>query len=395
MNGDELLNILSDIDPELVCSAENAAGTPRRTILRYCAACLVLIAAAALVLLAPTRRSSPQDTLPQLSIPADSFGGMGMEALMLRDISDISDSNPWTPDARLKTLPVYKNLAYSGAPGLPLYLSGDEMEARAEKVLQALCPSESAFITRSIDRESGMETSVTASTDSYRVDIDSRGRIFIRFASPVPLPEGYSLSSSACSARDAVRTIYYILEEYSDFLGFSSPEASTWADYHFDGQQNRRFSAYDSAGSLEQRILSFNFALASFGSDVWDEDTLGSISFGNLLDSAEKLGDYPIISAEDARALLLDGCFITTVPADYLDGGTISAGNIAKTELIYRSGYLDEIFMPYYRFYVKLTDTKKYSVDQADGLSAYGAFYVPAVDAAFISEMPVWNGYFN
>ena len=30
-----------------------------------------------------------------------------------------------------------------------------------------------------------------------------------------------------------------------------------------------------------------------------------------------------------------------------------------------------------------------------DGLKAYGAYYVPAVESAYISDMPVWDGSFN
>ncbi len=48
--------------------------------------------------------------------------------------------------------------------------------------------------------------------------------------------------------------------------------------------------------------------------------------------------------------------------------------------------------MPYYRFYVKLTD---YSTDMAEGLICYGAYYVPAVSGEYLSDFPVWGGRFN
>ena len=59
---------------------------------------------------------------------------------------------------------------------------------------------------------------------------------------------------------------------------------------------------------------------------------------GDLLTAAEKVGDYPLIDAETARCLLLNGDYITTVPSEYLRDGTITEPQIAKTELVYRTG---------------------------------------------------------
>ena len=99
-----------------------------------------------------------------------------------------------------------------------------------------------------------------------------------------------------------------------------------------------------------------------------------------------------MIDAETARCLLLNGDYITTVPSEYLRDGTITEPQIAKTELVYRTGNTEELFMPYYRFYVKLTD---YSTDMAEGLICYGAYYVPAVSGEYLSDFPVWGGRFN
>ena len=46
--------------------------------------------------------------------------------------------------------------------------------------------------------------------------------------------------------------------------------------------------------------------------------------------------------------------------------------------------------MPYYRFYVELPEQ-----EQEDGLKDYGAYYVPAVLAEYLTNKPVWNGDFN
>ena len=100
---------------------------------------------------------------------------------------------------------------------------------------------------------------------------------------------------------------------------------------------------------------------------------------------SDKVGDYPIISAEEATDLLLNGNYITTVPCS-MPGQEYIAG----VDLVYRSGKYEEYFMPYYRFYVELPEQ-----EQEDGLKDYGAYYIPAVLAEYLTNMPVWNGDFN
>ncbi len=97
------------------------------------------------------------------------------------------------------------------------------------------------------------------------------------------------------------------------------------------------------------------------------------------------MGDYPIISAEEAKKLLLNKNYITTVPNEFP-----GESYIAKTELVYRTGAHEKYFMPYYRFYVELP-----AAEREGGMKTYGAYYVPAVLGSYISNMPVWDGSFN
>lgn len=147
---------------------------------------------------------------------------------------------------------------------------------------------------------------------------------------------------------------------------------------------------YDGSGSLTQQILNYHFNNISFLPD--DNGNLFVIWLGNLLTGAQKLGNYPLISADVARNLLLNGDFITTVPSDYLLDETITEAQIAKTELVYRTGNTNELFMPYYRFYVELTN---FDAGTEAGLTCYGFYYVPAVSGEYLSDFPVWDGQFN
>lgn len=64
---------------------------------------------------------------------------------------------------------------------------------------------------------------------------------------------------------------------------------------------------------------------------------------------------------------------------------------IAKAELVYRSGPLEEMLIPYYRFYVLLPEEEL----SGEGLKSYGAYYVPAIEDEYIENMPVYDGHFN
>ena len=94
-----------------------------------------------------------------------------------------------------------------------------------------------------------------------------------------------------------------------------------------------------------------------------------------------------------AQELLLRGDYITTVPKEYLEDDIVKKEFIAKVELVYRTASYDEVYMPYYRFYVELTERKAPNV--AEGLKSFGAFYVPAVCGEYLVNFPVWEGQFN
>ena len=111
---------------------------------------------------------------------------------------------------------------------------------------------------------------------------------------------------------------------------------------------------------------------------------------GDVEAEVEKLGDYPLISVAEAKEKLLDGQYQTSVPVP-MPGEKY----IAKVELVYRSGPKEETLLPYYRFYVELQDGNGWQMTQSNGLKTYGAYYVPAIQDDYISNLSTYNGYFN
>ena len=68
---------------------------------------------------------------------------------------------------------------------------------------------------------------------------------------------------------------------------------------------------------------------------------------------------------------------------------------IKKVELVYRTGDMEEYYLPYYRFLVELPEEENSEIESEHGLKNYGAYYVPAVESSYLTNMPVWDGGFN
>ena len=153
-------------------------------------------------------------------------------------------------------------------------------------------------------------------------------------------------------------------------------------DYNIYSQQSFSIEFFDAADHDIEQIINYNFNRVAFYCDDNGKLFLARVFQPDL---SKKMGDYPIISSGKAKELLLNGNYLSTVPYEFP-----SAEFIKKVELIYRTGGYEAYYMPYYRFYVELPEA-----EHENGLKDYGAFYVPAVEGTYISNMPTWDGSFN
>ncbi len=416
VNEKRILTALGEIDDQYIEEAEDIKKPHIKSSFPMIAAAALIAAVALFAFLrllpagpdAPGTKNSADPAsdgpssasgLPLLTARFDTETGMGFEGMMYYDISEAENGNPWTEEQALSSLPVYRNRACTDMGGITVFLNEDEMSDLAARTADALAASiENTTYQRISDITEqppagydGTEAySLTAETALGEITVYGNGQIRIFFSEPVTLPEEYRFTSSETTDDEAGEILRYLTGRYQALCAFDQPAYCTGGDYTYSGERIRFYQAYDSSGDLTQQILNYNFNNISFSPD--DDGNLFIIWSGDLLTAAEKIDDYPLIDAETARCLLLNGDYITTVPSEYLRDGTITEPQIAKTELVYRTGNTEELFMPYYRFYVKLTD---YSTDMAEGLICYGAYYVPAVSGEYLSDFPVWGGRFN
>ena len=445
MRGDEFLEKMELIDPAFVTAA---AEPPKRKNHRGAwvrwgavAACLCAVAAIAFAALRPNDRqpdgphlataaptteatSAPTEaaeeptektteatpehqpdsvSLQTITVP-DLYAGFGYEGFTVYDLTEYRRGNPWSPDMELTTLPVYRNGAYDPLRiGMPRGFTEEEMKAQLERYADMFGLTILSTETRweEIYTENRqIAIGVEAQTDNGELGIVASGN-----ASYTPpreqarLPEGYRFTYSSTTDEEATKTLAYLTELYSDVLGLVQPVAVTRGDYNYDGKFNRSYFIYDGAGTAEEVILNYNFCRVGFASDEYsdakddpEKSEAGSLQYlsqSNTMLLAEKLGDYPIISADEARELLLAGYGQSSVPPDIT---TPMAENVEHVELVYRTGPMEEVLLPYYRFDVRLPDDPDCGSEL--GLKSYGVYYVPAVAAEYLTDMPTYDGWF-
>lgn len=327
--------------------------------------------------------------LPILEYIESDATAYGFEGYLAYDISELENGNPWNEKMVFEALPVFKNNSFNE---VGIAYPGIGEEAMLKK-LNSITGGEHGEIEYSHvgDYSSGtgipddFVDRIKADFGNNTIEIQSNGSVVVTYNGfeGEELPDDISFTYTETSEGDAYRTISYICQNYCDFLDKGNTTFVTSGDYTFDGEFSRNYRIYDFSGDEISDMLNFSFNEVQLAPN--DEGKLMLIRINDKLSCAEKIGDYPIISTEEAKDMLFDGGYLTTVPYE-MPGKKY----IAKAELIYRSGIGENIWMPYYRFLVELPE-----MAQENGLKNFGAYYVPAVEAKYITGLPLWNGSFN
>lgn len=355
------------------------------------------------------------------------FRGEGFEGYVLTDISELKSAAPWTEDAELKTLPVFHNVYATTAQypedirkreHLPL-LEGkratvEEMEALARSIADGfgvavesvkVDPTEEYLaavkeklekVGDALSEEDTLPTRVTLiCSGDIEIMADTTLEARIEFKTPVSLPAEYQFNDHS-SYEEMAAAGEYLVKEYERLLHMEKPVLNvTGGDRNIYGEQSFTCYVYEGAGDLTQQMLNYHFNTVRFSPD--DDGKLWLIDFTNY-DLSEKLGDYPILTLEDARSKLIEGKYITSSSTKFP-----GQEYIAKSELIYM-GSGDITIMPYYRFYVDISMDETWKLPDIDNnavipegktLKRYTAYYVPAVQEEYIKDMLAWDGNFN
>ena len=427
MNANDLFRAIGGVEESLVCAAmEERVAPPVKKWLPI-ALCAVFAGAAvctgalwwtrstiqtehsrpstaAVTSSEVSTQSAEEVKLPLLEIPDSVSDGMGFEGYMAYDISELVSANPWTEEMELSTLPVFRNpITYTTKHHILTGADFDKMRAFLLEIASRLgLDEDSLTITDNAPDEEEiqkskekMEIAGTSVPDEYyaptiligkangiQIEVDAFLTADISFEPAVSLPDSLEFSHYA-SYEQISAVAEYLLETYPALIGAQNPQTNiSGGEYDLYRQQKYSISFFDANGTDTDRILHYNFNETAFYCDDDGKLFLARVHYPDLSD---KIGDYPIISVEEAEKLLESCNYITSVPYE-MPGSEY----IKKAELIYRTGTQESYYMPYYRFYVELPEE-----ENEDGMKTYGAYYVPAVSGEYLANMPVWDGSFH
>lgn len=314
------------------------------------------------------------------------YGGNGVEILYAYAPDEIGNDNPWNGNMEISELPVYKNLIYSDHSYLNSYLEEAEIKDIIEDTAGRLGLSAEGRLMASpwyiganedvLYSVKGVYRGDKYGVDQIGIEVNTTGEIKVDFGSGdtdgYKLPDGLSLDGGD-SQRAALE---YVAESFKELFGYENPTVNidrTGRSGSGEMTLNELY-IYDGAKDNAENILNFSLNRARVSGSG---DRLETIWLHNKLDYAAFVGDYPIISPEEATKLLTEGRFYGSFTENIVQNGKLSEDVIVSAELIYRSN--DNYYLPFYRFCVK--------TENGEGdMNGYGALYVPAVEEMYLVE---------
>jgi len=190
------------------------------------------------------------------------------------------------------------------------------------------------------------------------------------------LPDGYSLKEDA-DIETEIKTVRYLAEKYSDELGYTDYELDVTHDYSIY-EPYYFVKLYEGSDNAFDAIMNYNFKDSFFYYDSLEDKIVLSTS---NIDHYACIGFYPVITADTAREMLLDGKYSTSVPEIVCLKDGMTEDRVKHVELVYHANY-DGMQIPYYRFLVELDENKN-----MPGINHYGTFYVPAISPEYLEGM--------
>jgi hypothetical protein len=408
MNIEKFTDALGEVDDKYVTEALSYKKSKRgrKYIFTFAAAaCILLVVAAGDRFLTPEQEAP---VLPKAGAtePGSTSDKSLLPGIWLYSFEEFENGSPWNSNADLETLPVYRNLSYHRA-GTPIGLSEDELEKRFASAAKALgldFQSREAITETYPDYLNDMKetegvTTITGTTGDTTLTVYANGLTEIEYTEPLYLPEKYDFTCGSTSDEEAVEALKYLYDEYSDLLGYENPVYYSTKEYGIghdyadedDTVTNsypvsiRNYHVYDDSGTMEDKILNHDFRYTDFIPD--ENGKLQYIRIYDGLSTAEKLGDYPLISPDDARDKLEKGEYICQYdPAG--EAEKIVPDDIKGVYLEYLYTVTEEYYLPYYVFYV---DDGEWDF----GLHSYVQYFIPAIPDEYLEGITVYDGHIN
>ncbi len=422
MTNMELCRSLQYLSDEIISEADvgrsESVARPKRGFIKYAAlaACAVIAVSAAVYVLkngdihveppdeitTQTSVSEPADDsplapvsfddLPKITLPSGG-DGCGSYGIFANDISEIVGSSSLEDGEVPPTLPVYRN-ATKWYGFYPEHTDYDKMVATLKEY--------AAFWGLDSDNLEIKPDFTHAPSDGDNIDLDE---LFTEvWGIPVPQgvyePEAIEATQNGITVRvigeyqvtvwlneklseeymldtyeNALKTAEYLKEKYADKIGIENSEVSiSGGERNVYGETvGYEISFYTEGEDSLESFLNHSFR------DVRFSCVDGKITVMYDIKNLDNvLGDYPTITAEEAKELFKQGKYIDASPEDGYD-----AENIVKTELVYLAGKTSEYYIPCYKMYVYVLGAP---IEAESDMHLYDVCYVPAIEPRFIDD---------
>jgi len=285
------------------------------------------------------------------------------------EIENLNIGNPWYPGGIVRTLPIYLSSS--------LDKPGTEQALAAKQALRSL------GIWESLQKPDHFQFhyrfsngSLSARTTGYTISFNEKP-----FSLPWYLPDDTDGENTFSQLKELGN---YLGCKFSIKLGMERPIACF--AYSRDGYNNQ-ISTYAGKNSLRDRIVSYHFdridyRISEFGSGFH----ISRISPQWL----KKVGDYPIISLDQAQTMLENGVFLHDFLYTFRSAELFpkepapSREEVVYTTLLYDTNHYN-VTLPFYLFYAPSQFESKNSE------TLYRVYYVPAIDLSYIENPEIFG----
>ena len=313
MKPEDLFCALGEIDDRLVDSAKSGKKRNyKKTAFKWVvgiAACLCLVMTASYardIIIRDTLKLTPLDITSIVFEPV----GLGYEGTDDLSLEKSDNINPWTKNANIKELPVYKNLRYNDGKLSQRYYSAEDLKKQTEDFAKYL----------------GLDI-----IGGEVVDGEEKGEVY----NYILQSKQGQVSTNGTGFSFAIKKGYeHLLEKHMAYCCRDKTEvvSGVYRTYSVDDELlNEKRRSYYKSGDVTDDIVAFNLQ-SHYESK--GENYISSIS-DDCISSSVRLGEYPIITWRKAQKKLLKGEYLNSLDERQVAGGKLTEKVIADVDLIY------------------------------------------------------------
>lgn len=387
--GTELFEAVGKADDWLIERSERKSTARISIKIAAVAACMFFVATVGL------RIYYDMDTvggLPVLNVEKSDFdseiffGGYGDAVEIMHTVSYLGDysenkfERAWDSDVKIEKLPVYHST-------YPFNENSDFLPDFKEMKRVLLDAAEKVGINpeTAVVEESGFGNRLEINENNMTISVNGNLTVDYRYDNEFVLPDDFDCSLDA-SPDDIAKADKYLKETFREIINMDNPKMDIRGNEYFIEGRDSYVYYYEPSDDPVQNIINYNLNYVQFFGAVTRNPSDKSVWCLRVQREpvANKLGDYPIISLEEAKKELFKGKF-----EEYYSTHSkyqVKEEDIVDVEIIYKHYCSEEYIMPYYKFTFKVPVDFAYNRETSDGkkLETYGEFTVPAVERKYM-----------